>query len=528
LVFDFHGRELIPFVNQAVPGFFDACLTLYDASGRRLAYNDDDRFHPDPVLVHEIQQDGEYILEVRDTIYRSMQDYVYRLRIGQLPHLDHIFPLGGKRAAQTEVSLHGVNLSQDSLLLTADGEHRVITVRATSGARASSPLPFSVGELVEALENEPNDDPQQAQRVELPLTINGRIGQDADEDWYAFRVEEGQSITVSVQARRLDSPLDSAITLIGPDGNKLAANDDHLPAQAVPAIATEDNSRTVDPRGALITHHADSELTYTCTATGDYLVRLRDVREMGSEAHTYRLTIRPAQPNFVLRCEVDKSVVAQGASVLMPISAMRLEGYDGAIQLSLQGLPDGFAVSGGLIPAGQDATQMTVTAPEDVSSGLYFPTVVGTAQVDGQSIVHEAYPCEKVIQAFYIAHLVPTESCLMQVEEASGFTLGIDQELNKVIEIQQETDLEITVKAKRLADGKGPITLAAESPDRNIRIKGATLAPNKDEATVTISVSNRVEPKHYSIIITGKMKAGKETIERIAPALMLKVVEASK
>ena len=141
--------------------------------------------------------------------------------------------------------------------------------------------------------------------------------------------------------------------------------------------------------------------------------------------------------------------------------------------------------------------------------------------MDGQSIVHEAYPCEKVIQAFYIAHLVPTESCLMQVEEAAGFALSTDKEPNKVIEIQQETDLEITVKAKRLANGKGPITLAAESPDRNIRIKGATLAPNKDEATVTISISNRVEPKHYSIIITGTMKAGKETIERIAPALLL-------
>ena len=50
------------------------------------------------------------------------------------------------------------------------------------------------------------------------------------------------------------------------------------PLQAVPAIATDDNSRTVDPREALITHHADAELTYRCAEAGDYTVRLRDDR----------------------------------------------------------------------------------------------------------------------------------------------------------------------------------------------------------------------------------------------------------
>ena len=66
LVCQVQARELIPFIDQAVPGFLDACVTLREAGGRRLSYADDFRFSPDPVLLHTFEQDGEYLLELRD------------------------------------------------------------------------------------------------------------------------------------------------------------------------------------------------------------------------------------------------------------------------------------------------------------------------------------------------------------------------------------------------------------------------------------------------------------------------------
>jgi hypothetical protein len=89
------ARELMPYLADAVPGWFQATLALYDGKGRELAYDDDYRFHPDPVLHYEIASDGEYSLEIKDAIYRGREDFVYRITVGELPFVTSIFPLGG-------------------------------------------------------------------------------------------------------------------------------------------------------------------------------------------------------------------------------------------------------------------------------------------------------------------------------------------------------------------------------------------------------------------------------------------------
>jgi hypothetical protein len=48
------ARELVPYIADAVPGWFQASLTLYDASGKEVQYADHYGFHPDPVLLYEV------------------------------------------------------------------------------------------------------------------------------------------------------------------------------------------------------------------------------------------------------------------------------------------------------------------------------------------------------------------------------------------------------------------------------------------------------------------------------------------
>ena len=50
---------------------------------------------PIPVLYYEIPADGEYVVEIKDAIYRGREDFVYRITIGELPFVTSIFPLGG-------------------------------------------------------------------------------------------------------------------------------------------------------------------------------------------------------------------------------------------------------------------------------------------------------------------------------------------------------------------------------------------------------------------------------------------------
>jgi hypothetical protein len=201
------ARELIPYLADAVPGWFQAVVTLYDVHGKELAYDDDYRFHPDPVLHYEIPRDGEYILEIRDAIYRGREDFVYRLTLGELPFVTSIFPLGGPAGAATIVELKGWNLPVDKLTMDArDKGPGVYPLSVSKGELVSNHVPFAVDALPECLEQESNDSLRSAQQITLPIIIDGRIDKSGDWDVFRFAGHAGELIVAEVYARRLDSP----------------------------------------------------------------------------------------------------------------------------------------------------------------------------------------------------------------------------------------------------------------------------------------------------------------------------------
>ena len=104
LVFSTQARQLIPFMADAVPGWFQPVLAVYDANGKELAYDDDYRFKPDPVIFFEVPKDGEYTFTIIDAIYRGREDFVYRVTAGELPFVTSVFPLGaaGRDPPQAE------------------------------------------------------------------------------------------------------------------------------------------------------------------------------------------------------------------------------------------------------------------------------------------------------------------------------------------------------------------------------------------------------------------------------------------
>ena len=140
------ARELIPYLADAVPGWFQAALALYDAKGHELEHADHYLFHPDPVLHYEIPKDGEYVVEIRDSIYRGREDFVYRITLGELPYVTSIFPLGGPAGAQTTVELKGWNLPVTTLTRT-NTEPGIYPLSVRNEDRVSNRVPFAVDNL---------------------------------------------------------------------------------------------------------------------------------------------------------------------------------------------------------------------------------------------------------------------------------------------------------------------------------------------------------------------------------------------
>jgi hypothetical protein len=71
------------------------------------------------VIYYEVPEDGQYVVEIRDSIYRGREDFVYRITLGELPFVTGVFPLGARAGQEVTVELQGWNLVETQLNVRA-------------------------------------------------------------------------------------------------------------------------------------------------------------------------------------------------------------------------------------------------------------------------------------------------------------------------------------------------------------------------------------------------------------------------
>jgi hypothetical protein len=393
------ARELIPYISDAVPGWFQAAMTLRDAAGHEIESADHYRFHQDPVLYYEIPADGAYVLEIHDSIFRGREDFVYRITAGELPFLTGVFPLGAKSGAKTKVEVHGWNLPAAALVEDERGKARgVYPVSVRKGEWSSNAAPFAVDTLPEVMAKDGANRREKAQKVKLPVVLNGRIARPGEQSFFRIDGRAGEEITAEVFARRLDSPLDSVLRLTDASGKELAFNDDFE-----------------DKGAGLLTHQADSRICFKFPAKGTYYLQLADTQQKGGPEYAYRLRIAHPEPDFELRVTPSSLNLRAGSTVPVTVYALRRDGFTGEIALKLKDAPSGFTMSGAVIPSGQDQVRVTVTAPRTSAGTPAAIQLEGRATIDGREAHHMAVPAENMLQAFYLHHLVPESEWMVRV-----------------------------------------------------------------------------------------------------------------
>lgn len=392
-----YARQLIPYVADAVPGWFQATLSLLDSKGKEVAYSDDFKFNPDPVLYYEVPSDGEYMVEIKDAIFRGREDFVYRIMIGEFPFITGIFPLGGKINEKIDVNLKGWNLPFDKISMEPDAIGTMM-ISVSNSNFVSNLVPFAVDTLPEIFEKEPNNNIKSAQNVTLPIIINGKIDSPSDWDVFSFTAEAGTVIIAEVKARRLNSPLDSVLEITDSNGKRLAVNDDYE-----------------DVGSALLTHHADSYIRFTVPSNGKYFVHLTDTQHKGGTDCAYRLRISPPNPDFELRIVPSSISLRAGASASATVYVLRKDGFTNNIKLSIKS-PEGFSISSNPILSGAtNQYRINIFAKQELSEGFYKLEVEGVAKVNGKDLVRKAQPAQDMMQAFYYHHLVPAKTLIADI-----------------------------------------------------------------------------------------------------------------
>jgi len=399
LVISVAARELIPFIADGVPGWFQPILSLHDANGNEVAYNDDFRFKPDPTILHKVEKDGEYVLTIADAIYRGREDFVYRITVAESPFVTSIFPLGGHAGKVPQVTMEGWNLGEAKLMLPAsDSPAGVRYVAANREGLLSNYVPFMLSYLPEQFEKEPNSTAAEAVRVRMPVMINGRMNHAGD--WDVFRVEgkAGQTIVAEVHARRLGSPMDAVLQIVDAKGNIIAVNDDRG-----------------TPGSGLNTHHADSYLMAKLPADGNYDVRLGDTERKAGKAYAYRLRISPPRPDFELRTVPSCVGMKTKSGGNIEVFAVRKDGFKGPIKVTLASPPEGFSAKPVTIGPGKEKVRLSIRNTLGKKREPLPLKIKGTAQIWGKTATRLAVPTEDKMQAFLWRHLVPAEAFMVRV-----------------------------------------------------------------------------------------------------------------
>src|SRR5262249_15629277 len=150
----------------------DPQLSLLDPrTGRELPgghNNDAPGLQTDPRLTYTFKEGGEYLIEVRDVMYRGGADHWYRLRIGDFPCAPVRGPLAARRGSQLTAHLAGpmvegvapveVVVPQDPSIQTV-----WLTPKGANGL-LGWPVALAVSDLEESVEREPNNEPAMANR----------------------------------------------------------------------------------------------------------------------------------------------------------------------------------------------------------------------------------------------------------------------------------------------------------------------------------------------------------------------------
>lgn len=211
----------------------------------------------------------------------------------------------------------------------------------------------------------------------------------------------------------------------------------------------------------------DSKLIFTAPESQDYVVRVRDVRGMDGENFSYSLNIRPRQQDFSATL-VDKApTVFAGGAKEIRFNATRMDQFDGAIKIEVEGLPSGYQISAPVtIEAGQVSAQAVLSVAKNakplIADDAKNLKIRAIAQVAGKLITHD-------VAGFQEIKIDETPKLHIAISEAPGGAQAIETDGDGPLEfeISPGETIMLQVNAERL-NHQGEIPFGKEDAGRNL------------------------------------------------------------
>ncbi|MCS6866892.1 MAG: hypothetical protein RMJ56_13655 [Gemmataceae bacterium] len=485
----------------------DPIIVLHDAKTQRelieLYADDTPGLQGDCRLTHTFREAGEILVEVRDTTYRGGADFAYRLRIGDFPAATTAFPLAISADKPATVGFAGPDQLPPIPVTPPRGlETTAIPVipRREPQGLPGWPVLVRISEWPELTEQEPNDQPDQANPLPVPGGVSAKFDKPKDVDHFRIRAKKGEKLVVNVLTYEVNSPAEVFVRVLDAKGMPVATSN--------PAAA-------------------NNRFEFTPAADGDYVLACEHLNYLHGPHEIYHLAITPARADFTLALALDRYEAIAGGGTAVMATVNRLNGFTGPVELSV--FDNDNVVSGSVtLPAGQTFTFLPLTVKDGTKPGGYSFWVKGRAVVDGAEIVRLGSYVD-LAKANWGGMPNPPwnliSECAVAVLAQPPLTLTLAAQ---PLVVEKGKASQVTITATRDTGADGDITLTPLYLPPNITAAAKPLAKGQTKAEFPLTVAGNAAVGPSPVVFRATTKIAGKDYAITPPPVLLEVVEPKK
>lgn len=534
-------RVLIRCETRRIDSLLDPVVTVYDSEGRLLAESRDG-YDYDPLIDLTAPRDESWFIRVTDSQYRGGANYVYRMTVGAVPHIDFAFPPAGPAGTTAKFTLYGRNLPggqpcefsvdgrpleqlkiQAALpnmgeFIHAEGmrvdAHQAalsgVSYRLEADGLLSNPILLCSAPAEAVMEAADNDTPETAQPLTAPCEVAARMFPERDRDWYSFEATEGQSFTIEVLSHRLGLPTNPSLVIQQVTTNDQGEERVSLLAN-VNGIGNRDgghefDNRTYDP---IYQFTAPADATYRVLVQDGYSALRNDPRLV------YQLSIHERRPDFSVVAVPENAAGAlllrKGGRDTIRVVVRRRDGFDGEVRVTADGLPEGVTSSEIIIGGANSGGTLVLTTAEDAPPAIAQVQVTAKAVVDGKEVTRAAgagtaLAPSTVAQPNQNLPSVParlTESILVSVSENETSPVLLSAGDDKEWESSRGGILKIPYSVVRRNEYQGNITTFPIDLPPNVNARNFNIGNNDAKGEFEIRLQANTPPGTYTFFLHG-------------------------
>lgn len=489
------ARQFVPYIADAVPGWFQPVIKIVGANGREVAYSDDYHHYVDPVIIATLPKDGKYTLTIHDAIYRGREDFNYRIHLGVIPFVTGRYPAYGVVGKRVKQEIEGVNLgaTKTTAKVKSEGYHQL---SFTNNIGTSNTVPFYAlpkgSKLIQF--------PKEGARLSMTTAISDSLTSDAKVKRYKISAFRGEPIIVELIGRRNGSLIDATLRLKNEAGKVVAYADDKE-----------------DQMQGLMTFHADPVLKYSPKRDEEMILEVEDLhRRHGKDFH-YLLKRHEQLPSFNAFVSPANITISSGgtASFRVDVSGKLKR----PAHLVINGLPKGSTTSNLNLRGRKWDVSITLPNGAEVKRSpievkLDYPTQNGREQAN-------VLPVDKMTQAFYYTHNIQASELTLDVTEAVPYRMSVDLDINKDLLFSvNDTEIPIKVKIEKEPGFNDPVELLLGNKNRLFSLEPISIMPEETEKVIHLKLNetvlerlkNRKNKPYWQMHIVGTV--GGEIIQR--------------